>query len=148
MTLKICIVSSCGGHLTEVRALKSIYEKWAHFYVLNDKIQLPKDMEGITYFIRHSERDWLFFTNLLEAWKILRKEKPNLILSTGAGPAVAFALVGKFFQISTIFIETFTRVKEASLTGKIMYWLADLFFYQWEPLARFFPKGTYGVPLV
>ena len=116
--------------------------------MLNDKVDLPKDMEGKTYFIRHSERDWLFFTNLLEAWKILLKEKPHLILSTGAGPVVPFALVGKCFKIPTIFIETFTRVKEPSLSGKIMYWLADRFFYQWEPLTLFFPKGTYGGPLV
>ena len=56
--------------------------------MLNDEITLPKDMEGKTYFIRHSERDWLFFVNLLEAWQILRKERPRLILSTGAGPVV------------------------------------------------------------
>ncbi len=146
--MKICIVSSCGGHLTEVRALKSIYERYDHFYVLNNRIKLPSDMEGRTYFIRHSERDWLFFMNLWEAWYILSKERPKLILSTGAGPVVPFALVGKCFKIPTIFIETFTRVKEASLSGKIMYWLAERFFYQWKPLARFFPKGTYGGPVV
>src|SRR5215467_503871 len=35
--MKICIVSSCGGHLTEVRCLKPAYESYQHFYVLNDK---------------------------------------------------------------------------------------------------------------
>jgi UDP-N-acetylglucosamine:LPS N-acetylglucosamine transferase len=146
--MKICIVSSCGGHLTEVRALKSIYEKYGHFYVLNDKIKLPKDMEGKIYFIRHSERDWVFFVNLWEAWDILRKEQPRLILSTGAGPIVPFTILGKFFRIPTLFIETFTRVAKPSLTGRIMYCLADRLLYQWKPLARFFPKGTYGGPLV
>jgi UDP-N-acetylglucosamine:LPS N-acetylglucosamine transferase len=146
--MKICIVSSCGGHLTEVRVLKSIYEKYDHFYVLNDRIKLPKDMEGKTYFIHHSERDWLFFVNLWEAWRILRKERPIVILSTGAGPSVPFALVGKLFHIPTIFIETFTRVTKPSLTGRIMYRLVDCFFYQWKPLSHFFPKGIYGGPLV
>ncbi len=145
---KICIVSSCGGHLTEVRALKSVYERYGHFYVLNDKIKLPKDMEGITYFIRHSERDWLFFVNLWEAWRILLKEKPKLILSTGAGPAIPFALMGKLFRIPTIFIETFTRVREPSLTGRIMYFLAERFFYQWRSLKEFFPRGQYGGPVI
>ena len=64
---KICIVSSCGGHLTEVRAFKPVYETYRYFYVLNARVLLPKDMEGKTYFIRHSERDWLFFVNLWEA---------------------------------------------------------------------------------
>jgi beta-1,4-N-acetylglucosaminyltransferase len=145
---KICIVSSCGGHLTEVRALKPVYERYEHFYVLNDQVLLPKDMQGKTYFIHHSERDWLFFVNLWEAWQILRAERPTLILSTGAGPVVPFALAGKILRTPTIFIETLTRVGEPSLTGRIMYYLADRFFYQWRSLERFFPKGTYGGPLV
>jgi UDP-N-acetylglucosamine:LPS N-acetylglucosamine transferase len=140
----ICIVSSCGGHLTEARALKQVYEQYKHFYVLNEKILLPKDMEDKTYFIRHSERDLLFFVNLWEAWRILRKERPRLILSTGAGPAVPFALVGKFFRIPIIFIEISAQVTRPSLTGRIMYYLADRFFYQWKTLEKYFPKGIYG----
>ena len=145
---KICIVSSCGGHLTEVRALMSVYKKNVHFYVLNDRIIVPNDMEGKTYFIRHSERDWLFFINLWEAWRILRLESPGLILSTGAGPVVPFALVGKMLRIPTLFVESFTRVVKPSLTGRVMYLLADRFFYQWKQLDRIFSKGIYGGPLV
>ena len=148
MLNKICIVSSCGGHLTEVRALRSVYERYEHFYVLNDRILLPKEMEGKTYFVHHSERDWLFFVNIWEAWRILRRERPRLILSTGAGPVVPFALIGKIIRIPTVFIETFTRVQRPSLTGRIMYYLADRFFYQWKPLKPFFPKAVYGGPIV
>lgn len=146
--MKICIVSSCGGHLTEVRLFKEIYADYEHFYVLNDKAILPKDMEGRTCFIRHSERDWLLLPNLWEAWQILKKEKPDLILSTGAGPAVPFAAVGKILGVPNIFVETFTRVTKPSLTGRIMYRLADRFFYQWPALSAYFPKGTYGGSLV
>jgi len=147
--LRICIVSSCGGHLTEVRCLKDAYERHEHFYVLNDKALLPPDMEGKTYFITHSERDWKQFVNLWEAWRILRRERPNLILSTGAGPAVPFALLGKlFFNTKVVFIETITRVRRPSLTGRIMYRLADHFFYQWEPLASWFPHGRFGGRLI
>jgi len=142
--MKTCIVSSCGGHLTEVRALKTVYECYEHFYVLNDQIVLPKDMEGKTYFIRHSERDWLFFVNLWEAWCILRKERPNLILSTGAGLVVPFALIGKLFQIPIIFVEISAQVTEPSLSGRIMYYLADRFCDQWKSLESYFPKGSYG----
>lgn len=146
--LKICIVSSCGGHLTEVRALLPVYEEYEHFYVINDKVILPSDMQGRTYFIRHSERDLLFFVNLYEAWKIIRKERPSLILSAGAGPIVPFALVGKLFRIPIIFIEISAQVTEPSLSGRIMYRLADRFIYQWKTLERFFPKGIYGGTLI
>lgn len=146
--MKVCIASSCGGHLTEVRALKPAYEHYEHFYVLDDRIHLPKDMQGKTYYIWHSERDLLVILNLFAAWRILRKERPALILSTGAGAVVPFALIGKLLGIKTVFVETFTRVTHPSLSGKIMYRLADRFFYQWKSLDRFFPKGVYGGPLV
>jgi beta-1,4-N-acetylglucosaminyltransferase len=143
--MRICIVSSCGGHLTEVRQLKAVYEAYEHLYVLNDQVQLPDDMIGKTLFIRHSERDWLFVVNLWEAARILARERPDVILSTGAGPVVPFALIGRlFFGVKVIFVETITRVERPSLTGRIMYHLAHRFYYQWKPLSRFFPRGQYG----
>ena len=146
-TARICIVSSCGGHLTEVRTLKAAYEKYDHFYIINEAIMLPADMQGRTFFIRHSERDLLFFVNLWEAWRILRRERPDLILSTGAGPIVPFALTGILLGIPSIFIEDMSRVAGPSMTARIMYYLADRFLYQWPALGRFFPNGVYGGPL-
>lgn len=147
--MKVCIVSSCGGHLTEVRSLSPAYTKYDHFYVLNDRTLLPEDMQGKTYFIAHSERDWKFFLNLWEAWRILRRERPQVILSTGASPVVPFAVIGRlFFRTQVVFIETITRVHRPSLTARIMYRLANRFFYQWPSQREFFPKGEYRGSLI
>lgn len=125
------------------------YVTYPHFYVLNDQTLLPSDMQGRTYFIAHSERDWKFFLNLWEALRILWCERPRVILSTGAGPAVPFALVGRFlFGCRIVFVETITCIERPSLTGRIMYWLAHDFFYQWKALERFFPGGRYGGALL
>jgi beta-1,4-N-acetylglucosaminyltransferase len=135
--------------LTEVRCLRPAYEGHEHFYVLNDKALLPPDMRGRTVFITHSERDWRFFVNLWEAFCILRERRPHVILSTGAGPVVPFALLGKlFFGTKVIFVETITRIQKPSMTARIMYRLADDFFFQWESLRTYFPKGQYGGPLL
>ena len=147
--MKVCIVSSCGGHLTEVRVLRPCYEQYECFYVLNDKAILPPDMKGKTLFITHSERDWRFLLNLWEAFCILWHERPQVILSTGAGPAVPFALVGRYlFGCKIIFVETITRINLPSMTGKLMYRLSHDFFYQWDSLSCFFPHGRLGGPLV
>jgi UDP-N-acetylglucosamine:LPS N-acetylglucosamine transferase len=105
-------------------------------------------MQDKTHFISHSERDWRFLVNLWEAWVILRRERPQVILSSGAGPAVPFSLVGKSLGISTIYVETIASVSTPSLTGRIMYWLADRFFYQWQSLEKYFPKGSFGGPVL
>jgi len=142
--VKICIVSSCGGHLTEVRAFKSLYFNFSHFYVINSRIILPEDMLPRTKFIKHSSRDFFFLIKLIEAFFILRRERPSIIFSTGASPVVPFALVGRlFFNCKVIFIESITRVVKPSLTGRIMYWLAHDFYYQSKDLVNYFPKGRY-----
>jgi len=145
---KIGIVSSSGGHLTEIRTLQPYYDKYEHFYVLNDKIILPPDMEGRTYFVSLFERDLKFFANLWEARKILRREKPDLILSSGAGTIVPFAIWAKLYGIPIVFIENMSRVNHPSLSGRIMYRMADRFFYQWEPLAKVYPRGELSGPLI
>jgi beta-1,4-N-acetylglucosaminyltransferase len=147
--VKICIVSSCGGHLTEVLCLLPAYRDLPHFYVLNDQLMLADEMQGKTYFIAHAERDWKLLLNLWEAFFILHRERPTLILSTGAGPVVPFALIGRLlFRTQVVFVETITRIDKPSLTGRIMYRLAHDFFYQWESLGRYFPRGTCGGPLL
>ena len=142
--MKICIVSSCGGHLTEARCLMPAYEMYDYFYVLNDRAILPKDMQGKTYFISHSERDLKLLVNFYEALKIILKEKPQVILSTGAGPVVPFAIVGRLlFGIKVLFIESITRIHAPSLTGRIMRYVATDLMYQWPMLKHDFPKGKY-----
>lgn len=143
--MKVCVVSSCGGHLTEVRALIPAYGSFDHFYVLNDHTTLPPDMEGRTHFIVHSERDLKLLINIWEAFRILLKERPTVILSTGAGPAVPFSWVGKLlFGCKVVFVETFTRVDRPSLTARLIYPVADAFFYQWENQSKYFPRGRFG----
>jgi beta-1,4-N-acetylglucosaminyltransferase len=129
--------------------LRLIYERYEYFYVINDKIVLTEEMAGKTYFISHSERDLKFLTNLVEAIKILFKERPKVLLSTGAGPIVPFALIGRFmFGCKIIYIETITRISKPSLTGKLMYYLANHFYYQWKELAIYFPRGQYCGSLI
>jgi UDP-N-acetylglucosamine:LPS N-acetylglucosamine transferase len=120
-----------------------------HFYVLDDKALLPAEMQERTFFVTHSERDWKTLVNLWEAWWILRRLRPAVVLSTGAGVAVSFSLVAKlFFGARIVFVETITRVHRPSLTGRLMYWIVDDFFYQWPSLEPFFPRGRCLGPLI
>lgn len=144
---KICIVSSCGGHLAEVKALAAAYASLPHFFVLNDRIELPAEMIGRTTFIKHSERDAWFLWNLWEVFAILWRERPTIILSSGAGPIVPAALVGRYlFGCRVIYIETMTRMRVPSLTGRIMYRFAHRFLYQWPGLRAHFPNGIHAGP--
>jgi UDP-N-acetylglucosamine:LPS N-acetylglucosamine transferase len=129
--------------------LRRSYEGHDHFYVLNDRIDLPDDMKGRTVFIVHAERDLKVVVNFVEAFFILLRNRPDVVLSTGAGPAVPFAIVGRYlFGTKLIYLETITSVTRASLTGRIMARIAHRFFYQWEALRPLFPRGEHVGPLV
>lgn len=140
--LRICIVSSIGGHLTEVMHLAPILRDHDVVLVLNDVAPLPDFPFARVYRIVHAERDSKVLYNFLESAQILRHEDPDIVLSTGAGPAVPFALLARLFtRARIIFVESAAAVSKATLTGRLMYPLAHRFFYQWDGVARFFPRG-------
>jgi len=84
---------------------------------------------------------WNLIRNTILAWRILRKEKPDIIVSTGAGVAVPFFWLGKLFGAKTIFIEVYDRIDSPTLTGKLVYPVTNRFLLQWESQKKFYPKG-------
>jgi len=145
--VRICVVSSIGGHLDEVMQLLPVILKHDYFFVVNAEGSLPKVIEEKTVRIIHSERDWKLIINFWEAARILFVRRPDVIISCGAGPAVPFAIVGKVMGMKVVFIETFAAVERPTLTGRLLRPLADLFIYQWENLVTYYPKGIYGGPI-
>lgn len=142
--IRICLVSSIGGHLAELRCLRGVYEQYECVYILNAPTTIHEDMFGKTFWMSHSERDWKFLLNLYEAWHLLRALRPTVIFSAGAGCIVPIALVALCYRIPVIYLESMTNVETPSLTGRIMYHLADKFLVQWEDLLKTFPNAIYA----
>lgn len=139
----ILLVTPSGGHLSEMRSLAAVYEHRPHHFVINTPVVQTREMKGRTSIISLSQRDLKFFVNMWEAFQIMRREKPGVMLTTGGGFSVAFALIAKVFRIPVVYVETVAKVDVPTVTGRFMYYLADRFFYQWRQLERFFPKGRF-----
>jgi UDP-N-acetylglucosamine:LPS N-acetylglucosamine transferase len=75
-------------------------------------------------------------SNLRLAWRVVRRERPDAILSTGAALALPFFLAGKLLGARTIYVESLARTSGLSLTGRLVYPLADAFFVQWPGASR------------
>lgn len=80
--------------------------------------------------------------NTFLAIKVLKKEKPDLIISSGAAVAVPFFYVGKLMGAKTVYIEVFDRIDRPTLTGKIVYPITDLFVVQWKEMKKIYPKAV------
>ena len=79
-----------------------------------------------------------------QALRALRAFRPVAVLSSGPAVAVPVCLLARFLGIKVIFVETASRVTALSLTGRIMYRVAHLFFVQWPELAQRYPKAVYA----
>ena len=79
--------------------------------------------------------------NTFVAWKVLRKEKPDLVRSSGAAVAVPFFYLAKLMGSKLIYIEVFDRIDKSTLTGKLVYPIADKFIVQWDEMKKVYPKA-------
>ena len=79
--------------------------------------------------------------NTAIAWKVLHKEKPDLIISSGAAVAVPFFYLGKLMGAKLIYIEVFDRIDKPTVTGRLVYPIVDKFIVQWEEQKKVYPKA-------
>lgn len=144
---KICIPVSSGGHLSHMMLLKDCWENNDRFWVTFDKIDAQsalKDERKYWCFYPTNGNFFNLIRNTFLAWKILRKEKPDVIISTGAAIAIPFFWLGKkFFKCKCVYVEVFDRIDKPTKTGKFCYKYADEFFVQWEEQLKVYPKATY-----
>lgn len=148
---KVCFLASSGGHLEEISRLVEIEEKYDNFLVTEKgKFEELHFGKKVIYVYQINRKEILFpfkFIGLiLKAFKILLKEKPTVLLSTGALATVPFCIVGKLLGKRIVYVESFARVDTPSLTGKIIYKLklANLFVVQWEDMLKYFPEAIVG----
>jgi beta-1,4-N-acetylglucosaminyltransferase len=85
-----------------------------------------------------------FLRNLGLAHRVLRRERPGAILTTGAGVAVPFAWLGRLRGIPVIYVESVTRIEELSLSGRLIAPVAARVYVQWPELARRQPRARYA----
>jgi len=148
----ICLVCSSGGHLFELYSLKPWWNRHRRFWVTFPKPDATSLLEGETVaWGRYPTNRNIpnLVRNTILAIRILRKERPDLIVSTGAGIAVPFFWIGKvFFQCKTVYIEMFTRMDKPSLTARLIFPVGDRFLVQRESLLSRFPRSEYIGPIV
>ena len=66
------------------------------------------------------------------------------IITTGTHTAVPICYIGKLFGSKIIFIETFANNKTKTLSGRMIYPIANLFIVQWKEMLKLYPKAVYG----
>ncbi|WP_095761754.1 PssD/Cps14F family polysaccharide biosynthesis glycosyltransferase [Ligilactobacillus salivarius] len=142
--MKVCLVGSSGGHLTHLYMLKDFWKDKDRFWVTFDKEDARSILENekvipCCYPTNRNIKNLI--KNTFLAIKVLLKEKPDLIISSGAAVAVPFFYIGKILGAKLIYIEVFDRIDKPTVTGKLVYPIADKFIVQWEEQKKVYPKA-------
>ena len=136
--IKVALVGSSGGHLMHLYQLKPF---WMTFDKIDARTLLRGEKIYPCYYPTNKSIKALIINTII-AWKVLKKEKPNLIVSSGAAIAVPFFYLGKLFGAKLVYIEVFDRINSPTLTGKLVYPIADQFIVQWEEMKKVYPKAV------
>lgn len=124
--------------------LKPFWKDKERFWVTFDKedarsILAAERMYSCHYPTNRSAK--ALIKNMIIAWKVLKKERPDVIISSGAAVAVPFFYLGKLFHSKLIYIEVFDRIDKPTMTGRIVYPVTDKFIVQWEEGKNIYKKA-------
>ena len=143
--IKICLISSHGGHLRELLdATENVVGK--KYYVTHKTRHTADILRNYDhYFILDPHTSLLkYIINVFQSLYHILRERPDVVISTGAGIAIPTLFICKYLLKSKIiFIESAANVINPTKTGMLMYPRSDLFLIQWQELKSFYPNAQY-----
>ena len=148
---KVLFISSLGGHLTQLLQLKPLFKEY-DYHIITEKSIITEDLskQYRMSFLVYGARNYLFkyvfkFSfNIIKSLYYFLREKPDVIVTTGAHTAVPMCYIAKILGKKVIFIESFAKTSTPTISGKLVYPIADLFIVQWEEMKKHYPKAVYG----
>lgn len=147
---KVMFISSVGGHLTQLLELKKIFNNY-RYVLVTEKTDVTKDMKqkyNIEFLI-YGSREYLFsyifkfIFNVIKSFLLFIKYRPSVIITTGAHTAVPMCYIGRLLGKKVIFIESYAKRNSPTLSGRLVYPIANTFIVQWETMLKFYPKAKY-----
>ena len=111
----VLLVCSSGGHLAQLMALRPWWERRCRSWVTHDSEHARSVLSGEVI-------AWGHFPTTRHAGNLIRnaflaarllvppRQRPSVIVSTGAGVAFPFFVLGWLLRIPAVYIEVFGRV--------------------------------------
>lgn len=143
----VLLVCSPGGHLLQLLALRRAWDGFSNAWVSlgrADARSLLADDRAYFAYGPTNRNIPHFFRNLFMAVRLLRRLRPRVIVTTGAGVAVPFAWIGRMLGARVVYIESLSRVDDVSLSCRLISPVADRVYGQWPEFVRAYPHARYA----
>lgn len=135
---RILAIASGGGHWVQLLRLRPAFEGHRVAFV-TVKRAYQKDVGNSPFYLINDATRWsrigLVKMALGIAW-ILVRERPHVIVSTGAAPGFFALRLGRLMGAKTVWLDSIANIEQLSMTGQLVGRHADLWLTQWEHLAK------------
>lgn len=141
------LVSSAGGHFAQLCQLESWFEsrevRWSTFDLPDARSRLvDADVAWAHHPTTRNVPNLL--RNIRLAFREIRRYRPDIVISSGAGIAVPYFWAAKLFGVSTVYVEVIDRFDTRTLTSRLVSPVTDLFVVQDEQQLDLFP-GSHSI---
>lgn len=145
--LRICLTSSAGGHISQLLKIVRNWSEYETFCVTTTEVmQNNLRQHGKVYVVGECNRQHpIRVTKVLaRCIRVVLIERPDVVISTGAGVGCIVCFLGKLLGAKVIWIDSITNVDKLSLSGRLVRHIADLFLVQWQQLAKKYRNVEYA----
>ncbi len=134
--MKILAIASAGGHWIELLRLRPAFDKHEVVYI-STRSEFAETVAGHRFIQIKDSSHWeknKALRSAMHLYKILKQEKPDWIITTGAAPGLISLSMGKLLGFKTIWIESMCHAEKISISGKMASVFCSRAYTQWEHL--------------
>ena len=135
---KLLAVASGGGHWVQLLRLRPAFIDCEVVFVTVDQAYRADVHDHKFYSISDATRRTVsrLVRATLEVFWIICKERPDIVISTGAAPGYLAIRVGKLFGARSVWVDSIANAEQLSMSGAMAGRYADLWLTQWPDLAK------------
>ena len=143
--VRILAISSGGGHWVQLLRLRPAFEGCDVAFVTVHRAYRNEVPNARFYRINDATRwnKWGLIKMAVRILLVMLRERPDVIVSTGAAPGYFALRCGKFIRARTVWLDSIANVDSLSMAGERAGRFADLWLTQWQHLER--PLGPWFV---
>jgi len=144
--LRICLAASAGGHTSQLLKLAESWKGYETFCVTTTGVVTEKLRKyGKVYAVGECNREHLLlvFLVLIRCINIILRERPDIVMSSGAAVGCIMCFLGKLLSAKIVWLDSITNVERISLSGRMVRHIADLFLVQWPELVEQYSDVEY-----
>jgi UDP-N-acetylglucosamine:LPS N-acetylglucosamine transferase len=148
--MKLLLVSDSGGVLLDLLALERWWSRhdtvWHAVSAVDTRSVLAAQSVRWVSEIR-AARWWRLPRAITRALAALRDERPDVLVSAGAGVAIAYFVAARRLGVPSVWIETWNAVEPSGISSRICARLASVVLVQQRELEARRRSALYVGPL-